>query len=578
MMVEAKCKSVTALRTHNCNDLSIDNKGAIVKLCGWVQSVRDKGKIIWIDLRDHYGITQLVLEDTGGKEPIIEKLRQLSRESIIQVVGKVIERASKNSKIPTGEIEVDVMDVQILNKAKEIPFLIEDDPKVGEELRMQNRYIDLRRPSLQRNIVLRHKVVTEVRNYFNANNFVEIETPILIKSTPGGAKDFLVPSSTHPNHFYALPQSPQLFKQLLVIGGFDKYYQISRCFRDEDLRSDRQPEFTQIDYEMAFVTQDDVMNATEQLVKSIFKNVRNVSLPDFPRITYEDSIKLYGTDKPDLRFGMHFTEVTELLHASKLADDFAAAICVPNGSETYTRSNLDKLSDFLKSIDSYSKPLIYIKNSVSGDLQSSVNNVLDQEKLKYIARYVDAGPKDLILILKGEKNKTRHNLSELRLKVGREVGLVESDSFKPLWVKDFPLFGLDDKGHYESMHHPFTSPKEEDISLLDDDPVKVRANSYDLVINGVELGGGSIRIHNSDLQKKIFNIMGYQESEVNRYFGFLIAALDHGAPPHGGLAIGLDRLCAMLGSSSSIKDFIAFPKNNAGKDTMIGAPAELQQG
>jgi aspartyl-tRNA synthetase len=568
-------KITNSFRTYTCGDLDLSNKGTEVKLCGWVHTIRDKGKIIWIDLRDHYGITQLVLEDKVGKEVVIEKARQLNRDSVIQVIGKVIERASKNSKIQTGDIEIDVYEIKILNKSKELPFVIEDDPKVGEELRMQNRYIDLRRQPLQRNLLLRHNVVAAVRNFFNMNNFLEIETPLLIKSTPGGAKDFLVKSSNHPNNFYALPQSPQILKQLLMVGGFDRYYQIAKCFRDEDLRADRQPEFTQIDYEMSFVSQADVMEATEMLVKHIFKQIKNVELPDFLCLTYEESMRLYGSDKPDLRIGMHFTEVGELLKDSKLADSFAAAICIPNGVEIYTRNSLDKLADFLKNIDPTSNPMIYIKNSIDDNLHSSVNNLLTQDKLKAIVNAVDAGPKDLVIILKGEKNKTRHNLSELRLKIGRDLGLLDGSNFQPLWVKDFPLFGIDSKGEYESMHHPFTSPKSEDIHLLDSDPLQVRANSYDLVVNGVELGGGSIRIHDSELQRKIFRIMKYSEQDMNKYFDFLIKALEYGAPPHGGLAIGLDRLCAMLSGSSSIKDFIAFPKNSSGRDTMMQAPAEL---
>lgn len=563
----------TKLRTHNCNNLTIKNKGEIVTLCGWIQTIRNKGKIIWIDLRDQYGITQLVIEEKDHAKQLLEKALQIGKEYVIQAKGTVIERISKNNKISTGEIEIDVSEIKILNSSKEIPFLIEENPNVGEELRMQNRYIDLRRPNIQKNIKLRHDVVTATRFFFNENYFTEIETPILIKSTPGGAKDFLVPARTQPNHFYALPQSPQVLKQLLIIGGFDRYYQISKCFRDEDLRSDRQPEFTQIDYEMAFVTRDDIMNITENLLRNIFFKIKGIELQKFPTMSYNECMELYGTDKPDLRFGMHFTNVTHLISDTRLKDEFAAAICIPNGADLYSRKDIDKLNDFLKSLNNSSNSLSYIRYNSDLSIQSSVNNVMNEDKIKQIIGNVQANPRELILILRGPKNKTQHLLSELRLKIGKELDLTNNNEFKPLWIVDFPLFELNDNNQYESMHHPFTSPKEEDIPLIDEDPIKARANSYDIVINGVELGGGSIRIHNSTLQKKIFKVMGHDPNDVDKYFGFLINALEHGAPPHGGLAIGLDRLCAMLGNSNSIKDFIAFPKNNSGKDTMMGAPS-----
>ena len=566
-------------RSHNCGELRISNVGERATLSGWVQKVRNKGGMIWVDLRDRYGITQLVLEEGVSSRESIEIAKKLGREFVISVSGEVIERFSKTTKIATGEIEIKVGELNILNASATPPFTIEDETDGGEELRMKYRYLDIRRNPVRANLELRNKVSFETRNYLESENFLEVETPYLIKSTPEGARDFVVPSRMNPGEFYALPQSPQTFKQLLMVAGMDRYYQIVKCFRDEDLRADRQPEFTQIDCEMSFVTQEDILNTFEGLTKHLFKSVLNVDLPDFPRLTYSDAMKLYGSDKPDTRFGMKFIELNSVAQNKgfKVFDDVELVVGINvEGCANYSRKQLDKITNFVKRPQVGANGVVYVKYNEDGTFKSSVDKFFSQESLKQWANEAKANPGDLLLVLAGETNKVRNQLNELRLHMGEELGLRNPNVFNPLWVVDFPLLEWDEEtSRFHAMHHPFTSPKEEDFDKMESNPEEVRANAYDLCMNGVELGGGSIRIFDKALQKRMFDLLGFTEEEAKEQFGFLMNAFEYGAPPHGGLAFGFDRLCAMLGGQDSIRDFIAFPKNNSGRDVMINSPSEI---
>ncbi len=567
-------------RTHNCGELTISDIGKRVTLCGWVQKNRTLGGMSFIDLRDRYGITQLAFNmDTN--EALCSQARTIQREYVIQATGQVIERSSKNSKIPTGAIEIEVEELKVLNKSAVPPFTIEDETDGGDELRMRYRYLDLRRKPLMQNMLLRHQLAMATRNYLSDGGFIEVETPFLIKSTPEGARDFVVPSRMHKGEFYALPQSPQTFKQLLMVAGFDKYFQIARCFRDEDLRADRQPEFSQIDCEMSFVEQEDIFNTFEGLVKQLFKKIKGISLPDFSRMTYNDAMKYYGCDKPDTRFGMPLVEIQHMVHGKgfKVFDEaeLVAGICV-RGAAHYSRKQLDALTDFVKRPQVGAKGLVYVKFNEDDTFKSSVDKFFDEVSLRSWADAFDAQAGDLMLILAGAKTSTRSALSALRLEMAAQLNLIDKNVFKPLWVTDFPLLEWDeDTQRYYAMHHPFTAPKTQDLQLLYSKPAEVRANAYDLVINGIEIGGGSIRIFNREVQSKMFEVLGFTEEEAHKQFGFLMNAFEYGAPPHGGIALGLDRLCAVFGGTDSIRDYIAFPKNNAGKDTMIDAPASLTQ-
>jgi aspartyl-tRNA synthetase len=566
------------LRTHTCGELNINNTGQDVTLAGWVQKSRDLGGMTFIDLRDRYGITQLVFNmDTDAA--LCEKARKLGREFVIKVTGKVAERSNKNPKMPTGDIEIIVSGFEILNESKTPPFTIEDNTDGGDELRMKYRYLDLRRNPVKRNLALRHKISIETRKYLDSEQFFEIETPFLIKSTPEGARDFVVPSRMHTGQFYALPQSPQTFKQLLMVAGYDRYFQLVRCFRDEDLRADRQPEFTQIDCEMSFVTQEDILNTFEGLAKHLFKTVKGIEIEEFPRISYDDAMRYYGSDKPDIRFGMKFVELNDLAKGKGFVVFDSAGLVVginAEGCAGYSRKQLDKLTEFVKKPQIGAKGLVYVKYNEDGSFKSSVDKFFDQEALKGWAEKFNAKPGDLLLILAGEADKTRKALNELRLEMGNRLELRNPDVFKPLWVVDFPLLEWDEESErWHAMHHPFTSPKPEDIELMDTDPGKVRANAYDMVINGVEIGGGSIRIHDKGLQKRMFKLLGFTDEEAQNQFGFLMNAFEYGAPPHGGIALGFDRLVALFGGSDSIRDYIAFPKNNAGRDVMIDSPAGI---
>ncbi|MBW7868026.1 MAG: aspartate--tRNA ligase [Brumimicrobium sp.] len=566
-------------RTHTCGELRLADAGKEVTLSGWVQRSREMGGMTFIDLRDRYGITQLAFNDTINAE-LNENARKLGREFVIQVKGKVIERSSKNKQIDTGEIEIEVAVLTILNTAKTPPFTVVDETDGGEELRMKYRYIDIRRNPVIEKLKLRNKVALETRKYLDSVGFMDVETPYLIKSTPEGARDFVVPSRMNPGEFYALPQSPQTFKQLLMVSGIDRYYQIVKCFRDEDLRADRQPEFTQIDCEMSFIEQEDVLNTFEGMIKHLFKACIGVEFDgDFPRMTYQDAMRLYGSDKPDLRFGMEFKEFNSLAKNKgfKVFDDAETVlgIVVPNCAE-YSRKQLDELTLWVQRPQIGAKGLVYVKYNADGTFKSSVDKFYTQEDLKSWADFAEAKEGDLLLILSGNDDKTRNQLNNLRLHMGSQLGLRDPKVFKPVWILDFPLLEWDEEaGRYMAMHHPFTSPKVEDIALIDTDPGKVRANAYDLAMNGVELGGGSIRIHDRKVQEKMFDLLGFTPEEARRQFGFLMEAFEYGAPPHGGLAFGLDRLTATMGGSDSIRDYIAFPKNNAGKDVMIDAPATI---
>ena len=566
-------------RSHTCGELRLEHVGTNVTLAGWVQRSRDLGGMTFLDLRDRYGITQLAF-NMESNAALCEQARKLGREFVIQIEGQVIERSSKNKNMPTGEVEILVDKLTILNAAKLPPFTIEDETDGGDELRMQYRYLDLRRGPVQQKLRLRNQVALETRKYLDSKDFLDVETPVLIKSTPEGARDFVVPSRMNEGQFYALPQSPQTFKQLLMVSGFDRYYQIVKCFRDEDLRADRQPEFTQIDCEMAFVEQNDILNMFEGLIKHLFENVRGVKFEGaFPRMTYAEAMERYGSDKPDIRFGMEFVDLTALAQSKDfVVFNSAEAVLAINaeGCSEYTRKQLDELTEWVKRPQIGAKGLVYIKCNTDGSFKSSVDKFYTEEDLKAMANLAGAKPGDLLLLLSGDLAKTRKQLNELRLHLGTELGLRNPNEFKPLWVLDFPLLEWDEEsGRYHAMHHPFTSPKPEDMHLIDTDPGKVRANAYDLAMNGVELGGGSIRIHDRDLQSRMFDLLGFTKEEAQAQFGFLMSAFEYGAPPHGGLAFGLDRLVATMGGSESIRDYIAFPKNNSGRDTMIDAPSPL---
>ena len=566
-------------RTHTCGELKIDSVGKAVVLAGWVQRSRDLGGMTFIDLRDRYGITQLAF-NVDQNPSLAQQAGKLGREYVIQVSGTVVERSSKNNNMPTGDIELVVDKLQVLNAAKLPPFTIEDVTDGGDEIRMQYRYLDLRRNPVQEKLFLRHKVALETRNYLDKQGFLDVETPVLIKSTPEGARDFVVPSRMNQGLFYALPQSPQTFKQLLMVSGIDRYYQIVKCFRDEDLRADRQPEFTQIDCEMSFVEQNDILETFEGLIKHVFKKVKNIDfLEDFPRITYQEAMEKFGSDKPDMRFEMEFVDFTVMAQGKgfPVFDDAKSVLAINvAGCADYTRKQLDELTEWVKRPQIGAKGLIYAKYNQDGTVKSSVDKFYDEAALKDWMIAAKAKPGDLLFLLCGELEKTRKQLGELRLYLADLLGLRNPSVFKPVWVTDFPLLEWDeDNKRFHAMHHPFTSPKPEDMDLIDTDPGKVRANAYDLAMNGVELGGGSIRIHDRELQSRMFDLLGFTKEEAQAQFGFLMTAFEYGAPPHGGLAFGLDRLVATLGGSESIRDYIAFPKNNSGKDTMIDAPSPI---
>ncbi len=565
-------------RTHTCGELRKSDIGKKVTLSGWMQRSRNLGGMTFIDLRDRYGITQLMFNMETNAD-LCKAAREIGREFVIQVIGKVAERSNKNPQLPTGDIEIIVEELNVLNAAKTPPFTIEDESDGGEDLRMKYRYLDLRRNPVAKSIQLRHRMSTETRKYLDSQGFIEVETPVLIKSTPEGARDFVVPSRMNPGEFYALPQSPQTFKQILMVAGFDKYFQIVKCFRDEDLRADRQPEFTQIDCEMSFIHQQDILDTFEGLIRHLFKTVRGVDLVKVPVMTYADAMKYYGSDKPDTRFEMKFVELNDVAKGKgfKVFDDaeLVVGICA-KGCASYSRKQLDELTEFVKKPQIGAKGLVYVKYETDGSIKSTIDKFYAADDLKKWGEKFSAAPGDLILILAGETDKTQKALNTLRLEMGERLGLRDKNVFKPLWVVDFPLleWNADDKRWY-AMHHPFTSPKAEDVHLLETDPGKVRANAYDMVINGVELGGGSVRIHDKALQKKMFNVLGFSDAEAEMKFSFLMNAFEYGAPPHGGIAFGFDRLCAMFGGSESIRDFIAFPKNNAGRDMMIDSPSQI---
>ncbi len=566
-------------RTKTCGELRLSDAGTTVTLCGWVQRTRKMGGMTFVDLRDRYGITQLVFNQEVNAE-LCERANKLGREYVIQITGRVAERSNKNTKIDTGEIEIIVDILNVLNASVVPPFTIEDDTDGGDDLRMQYRYLDLRRTAVRRNLELRHKMAFEVRRYLDAQQFLEVETPVLIKSTPEGARDFVVPSRMNPGEFYALPQSPQTLKQLLMVSGFDRYFQIVKCFRDEDLRADRQPEFTQIDCEMSFVEQEDVLNMFEGMAKHLFKYIKNLDFTEpFPRMTWADAMRYYGSDKPDIRFGMKFVELKDLTEGKNFAVfdsvPFVAGICCP-GCAGYTRKQLDELTDFVKRPQVGAKGLVYVRYDENGNFKSSVDKFYSSDDLKLWAERFGAKPGDLMLILAGETMKTRKALCELRLEMGNRLGLRDKNVYAPLWVIDFPLLEWDEETQrFYAMHHPFTSPKPEDVHLLESDPGAVRANAYDMVVNGVELGGGSIRIHDSELQDRMFKALGFTEEQAQAQFGFLMNAFKYGAPPHGGLAFGLDRFVSIFAGLDSIRDCIAFPKNNSGRDVMLDAPSAI---
>ncbi|BFO65017.1 aspartate--tRNA ligase [Chryseobacterium sp. S0630] len=566
-------------RSHTNGELSLKNLNEEVTLSGWVQTIRDKGFMIWVDLRDRYGITQLVFDQDRSSAQLMEEAKKLGREFVIQATGKVIERVSKNPNIPTGEIEILVEKLTILNDSQLPPFTIEDETDGGEELRMKYRYLDIRRNPVKDKLIFRHKMAQKVRNYLSDEGFIEVETPVLIKSTPEGARDFVVPSRMNPGQFYALPQSPQTFKQLLMVGGMDKYFQIVKCFRDEDLRADRQPEFTQIDCEMAFVEQEDVMNVFEGMTKTLIKDITGQEFGAFPRMTFAEAMKKYGNDKPDIRFGMEFVELNELVKGKdfKIFDDAELVVGINvEGCADYTRKQIDELVDWVKRPQIGASGMVWAKFQNDGVKTSSVNKFYNEEDLAKIIEKFGAKEGDLMLILSGNENKVRAQLSALRMELGNRLGLRKGNVFAPLWVVDFPLLEWDeDTERYHAMHHPFTSPKPEDIHLLETDPGKARANAYDMVLNGNEIGGGSIRIFDRDLQSKMFDLLGFTREEAEAQFGFLMNAFKYGAPPHGGLAFGFDRLVAILDGNEVIRDYIAFPKNNSGRDVMIDAPASI---
>jgi aspartyl-tRNA synthetase len=566
-------------RSHTCGELNASHINTEVTLAGWVQKSRDKGFMIWVDLRDRYGITQLILDEERTDKTVFEQAKSLGREFVVQVKGTVIERESKNKNIPTGEIEILVTELIVLNEALVPPFTIEDETDGGEDIRMKYRYLDIRRNPVKNNLIFRHKVSMEVRKFLSEEGFCEIETPYLIKSTPEGARDFVVPSRMNEGQFYALPQSPQTFKQLLMVGGMDKYFQIVKCFRDEDLRADRQPEFTQIDCEMAFVEQEDILDMFENLTRHLLKEIKGVEVKKFPRITYDYAMKTYGNDKPDIRFEMKFGELNAVAQHKEFpvfnAAELVVGIAAP-GCANYTRKEIDALIDWVKRPQVGASGMVYVKCEEDGTFKSSVDKFYDQDDLKKWAEVTNAKAGDLILVLSGPADKTRTQLSALRMEVATRLGLRNANEFAPLWVVDFPLLEWDEEsGRYHAMHHPFTSPKPEDIKLIETEPGKVRANAYDMVLNGNEIGGGSIRIHDRELQSRMFDLLGFSKEEAQAQFGFLLNAFEYGAPPHGGLAFGLDRLVSILGGQETIRDFIAFPKNNSGRDVMIDAPSEI---
>lgn len=565
-------------RTHTCGELRADHEGQLVTLSGWVQRTRDLGGMTFVDLRDRYGLTQLAF-NMDSNEALCIKARKLGREFVVKVIGKVLIRESKNAHMDTGDIEIEVTNLEILNASKTPPFTIEDDTDGGDDLRMKYRYLDLRRKPVQRNLMLRHKLSIETRKYLDSVEFIEVETPYLIKSTPEGARDFVVPSRMNPGQFYALPQSPQTFKQLLMVSGYDRYYQIVKCFRDEDLRADRQPEFTQIDCEMAFVEQEDILNTFEGMVRHLFKVVLDTTVPEFPRITYDEAMARYGSDKPDVRFGMEFVDFGAVAQGKGFGVfDSAEAVVgiVAPGCAEYSRKQLDGLTEWVKRPQIGAKGLVYCKVNADGTFKSSVDKFFDAEAQAAWAAHAEAKPGDLILMLSGDLDRVRKQLNEVRLHMGEALGLRDPKVFRPLWVMDFPLLEWDEATErYHAMHHPFTSPKPEHMDLIDTDPGAVRANAYDMVVNGVEIGGGSIRIHDKAIQARMFDLLGFSPEEAEAQFGFLMNAFEYGAPPHGGLALGFDRLCSLFGGSDSIRDFIAFPKNNSGRDVMIDAPSPI---
>jgi len=566
-------------RSHNCGELRINDLNKEVKLSGWVQKVRDKGFIMWVDLRDRYGVTQLIFDQERTPSNVIDLAKTLGREFVINIAGSVIERNSKNDLMSTGDIEVLVSELKILNSSITPPFTIEDESDGGEELRMKYRYLDIRREPVKNNLILRHQITQQVRTYLSDNSFIEVETPYLIKSTPEGARDFVVPSRMNPGEFYALPQSPQTFKQLLMVAGMDKYFQIVKCFRDEDLRADRQPEFTQIDCEMAFVSQEDILNTFEDLVKHLFQKVKNIDLDKFPVMTYDDAVQKYGTDKPDLRYDMKFVELNDVaknrdfnvFNNSELIVGFLI-----EGGNSFTRKDIDKYTDWVKRPQIGAGGLAYLRIQEDGTYKSSVDKFYDRSDLENWANKAGAKQGDILFILSGDKDKVRTQLGALRVHVADNLGLKNPEEFKPLWVVDFPLLEWDEEtGAFHAMHHPFTSPKPEQIDLIDSDPAAVRADAYDLVLNGNEIGGGSIRIHDKKIQQRMFDCLGFTKEEAEKQFGFLMNAFEYGAPPHGGIAFGLDRLVAIMGGNEIIRDFIAFPKNNSGRDVMIDSPSTV---
>jgi aspartyl-tRNA synthetase len=575
-----KQKLENMYRNKTCGELNLLNVNEEVTLAGWVHKIRKMGGITFIDLRDRYGITQLSFNEEVNPD-LFEKANKLGREWVVQVIGRVTERSSKNPHIPTGDIEIIVSELNVLNPSDIPPFTIEDDTDGGDDVRMKYRYLDLRRNTVRKNLELRHRMALETRRYLDKRHFLEVETPALIASTPEGARDFIVPSRMNPGEFYALPQSPQLLKQLLMVAGFDRYFQIVKCFRDEDLRADRQPEFTQIDCEMSFVHRDDILNMFEGLTKHLFKTIKGIDLPDFPRMSYADAMKYYGSDKPDIRFDMKLVEIKDLTGDRGFgifdASEYVGAICV-EGCANYTRKQLDELTDFVKRPQIGAKGLIYVRYNEDGTIKSSVDKFYTEDDLKKWLERCQAKPGDLLLILSGETEKTQKQLSELRLEMGSRLGLRNKFDYQCLWVVDFPLLEKDEElNRFFAKHHPFTSPKPEDIPLLDTNPAAVRANAYDIVINGVEVGGGSIRIHDSQLQKKMFSVLGFTEERAQQQFGFLMNAFRYGAPPHGGIAFGLDRFVSLFAGLDSIRDCIAFPKNNMGRDVMLNAPAPVEQ-
>ncbi len=567
------------LRTTNCGALRIDALGQEVTLSGWVQKTRDKGFMLWVDLRDRYGITQIIFDEERTPKEVFEAAKDLGREYVIQVKGTVIERESKNPGLPTGDIEILAQEFSLLNPAKTPPFTIENETDGGEELRMQYRYLDIRRTPVRESLIFRSKVSLAIRNFLSDHDFIDVETPYLIKSTPEGARDFVVPSRMHPGQFYALPQSPQTFKQLLMVGGMDKYFQIVKCFRDEDLRADRQPEFTQIDCEMTFVEQEDILQQFEALLKHLLKEIKGVEAADFPRMTYAEAMEKYGNDKPDIRFGMEFSKLNVLAQGKGFQvfdqQELIVGIAVP-GAASYTRKEIDKLIDWVKRPQIGANGLVWVKCNEDGSYKSSVDKFYSQEDLAEWAKATGAAAGDLVIVMAGPTNKTRTQLSALRMELAERLGLRNPEVFAPLWVVDFPLLEWDEESQrYHAMHHPFTAPKPEQLKLLESDPAAVNANAYDLVLNGNEIGGGSIRIHDSATQEKMFDLLGFSKEEAQAQFGFLMEAFQYGAPPHGGIALGLDRLVAILGGQETIRDFIAFPKNNSGRDLMIDAPAPI---